>query len=101
MLKDSLRIYRDLGSPAMIADGLTRLAWALAAEGGAETAAQILSSSEGLYEEIGVVRPWVASMTKEALITIHAQLDKPSFADAWERGRRLAVDEAITLALDS
>jgi predicted ATPase/class 3 adenylate cyclase len=101
MLKDSLRIYRDLGSPAMIADGLTRLAWALAAEGGAETAAQILSSSDGLYEEIGVVRPWVASMTKETLITIHAQLDEPSFADAWERGSRLAVDEAITLALDS
>jgi predicted ATPase/class 3 adenylate cyclase len=99
MLKDSLRIYR--GGPMMTADSLTQLARALAVKGSAETAARILSSSAGLYEEIGAVRSWAARMTEETLATIRTQLEEAAFAEAWEQGRALTVDEAIALAFDS
>ncbi len=40
-------------------------------------------------------------MNERTLTAIRAQLDEAAFAEAWEQGRALAVDEAVTLALDS
>lgn len=102
MLKESTRIYRDLGDLASIAMNLCRFALALAVEGRAATAAQALASSEALYEEIGTsVDAWIVEMNDSTLARIRAQLDQAAFAEAWEQGRRLSLDAAVTLALDS
>jgi len=101
MLKESLRLANDLASRLEIALALRRFARALALARRAETAARLLSSSEALREEMGFRRSWLREVSEEALIPIRSQLDEAAFAEAWEEGRKLTVDEAIALALDS
>jgi predicted ATPase/class 3 adenylate cyclase len=101
MLKEALRIYRDLDSPGGITESLCRFADLLAAEGKAEMAARLLSRAEVLREEIGGVPSWVGEMNEKTLTTIRTQLDEVAFAEAWAHGRKLTVDEAVALALDS
>ena len=102
MLRESTRIYRDLGERHELAINLCRFARAAAAAGRAETAARILSGAEILRKEIGISWSyWVVEMNNMTLADIHARLDDASFAQAWEQGRRLTVGEAITLALDA
>jgi len=101
MLKESLRIYRDLDIRGGIAENLCHFADVLVAEGRAEMAARLLSRVEVLGEEVGGVPSWVGEMNEKTLTTIRAQLDEAAFAEAWERGQALSVDEAVALALDS
>ena len=99
MLKESTRIYRDLGERHVIAVNLCRFARAAAATGRAEIAARLLSNAEVLREEIGVRWAyWVVEMNDVTLSDIRAQLEDTAFAEAWEQGRRLPVDEALALA---
>jgi len=101
MLKESLRIHRELGDLLDTAVDLCRFANVLASEGRAATAARLLSSFEALGEEIGTRRLGLAEMNQETLTNIRAQLEDAAFAEAWEHGRALTVDEAVALALDS
>src|SRR5207247_3522241 len=101
MLKESLRILRDLGDRGGIAENLSRFAEAVLVAGRPETAARLVSSSEALREEIGGGVPWLADLNDETLTTIRAQLDEARLADAWEQGQRLTVDEAVAFALES
>jgi predicted ATPase/class 3 adenylate cyclase len=102
MLKQSLRIDYDLGERNEVARDLFRIAHALVAVGRAETAARLLSSSQTLRDEIGGTFPaGAATRNEQALSAIRAQLDAWTFAEAWEQGRTLTVDEAVALAFDS
>ncbi|MDP9244229.1 MAG: tetratricopeptide repeat protein, partial [Chloroflexota bacterium] len=101
MLKESLRINRDLDSPGGITENLCLFADLLGAEGRAEMAARLLSRAEALREEIGGAPSWVGELNEKTLTTIRAQLDEAAFAEAWEQGRALTVDEVVSLALDS
>jgi len=102
MLKESLRILRDLDDRLGIADDFGRLARTLAVAGQAETAIRLVSCSEALYEETGrSVASWTAKRNEETLSTVRSTLDDAAFAEAWEDGRALTLDEAVALALDS
>ena len=101
MMKESLRINRDLDMPGGITENLCLFADLLAAEGGAEMAARLLSRAEVLREEIGGSPSWVGELNEKTLATIRAQLDEAAFAEAWDQGRALTLDEAVALALDS
>jgi non-specific serine/threonine protein kinase len=99
--KESLRIRRDLADPAHLADNLSRFAALLAVHGQTATAARLLSRSELAYEEISVSVPrYVAERNEETLATIRAQLNEADFAESWEQGQKLTVDEAVAFALD-
>ena len=101
MLAESLRIRCALDDPIAIAENLGRVASTFAVAGMAGTAALLLSSSEALREQIGSSSvPSVAKMNEETLTAIHMQLDEAAFAEAWERGRTLTLDEAVAVALD-
>lgn len=101
MLKEALGINRDHDMPEGIVENLCIFAKFLAAQGRAEMAVQLMSSAEVLRDEIGGTSSWVAEMNVKTLATIRAQLDDAAFAEAWEQGRALTVDEAIALALDT
>jgi len=104
MLRENMVISRDLGNRGNrleIAMALRRSARALAFTGKAGTAAQLLSCSEALREEIGFSRSWFGEVNEETLAPIRSQLDEAAFAEAWEQGRQLTIDEAVALALDS
>jgi hypothetical protein len=102
MLRDSLRIRRELGERVAIAEDISRLARTFASAGEAETAARLLSSSRALYEELGASAPsFGTDRNEETLAIVRAQLDDASFDAAWDEGLRLTLDEAIALALDA
>jgi hypothetical protein len=108
LLKESHRIFRELDHPVDIAAGvgrfasvLGRFASVLALAGRAALAAQVLSSSTALMDEIGASPPWFAKISRKTLSAIHAQLDEGAFAEAWDEGRALNGDEAVALAIES
>ncbi|HLB18887.1 MAG TPA: tetratricopeptide repeat protein [Gaiellaceae bacterium] len=100
--KQNLLVSRDLGSLHAIAQSLCRSASTFAVLAGkADTAVQLLSCFEALREQIGVSEAWVARMNEQTLSAIRARLDESAFAEAWEQGRALTIDEAVALALES
>jgi hypothetical protein len=101
LLKESHRIFRELNDLLLIAAGVGRFASVLALAGRAALAAQVLSSSMALMEEIGAGPPWFARISGKTLAVIHDQLDDAAFAEAWEQGLTMTADEAVALALDS
>lgn len=40
-------------------------------------------------------------MNTESLARIHAGMSEEAFAEAWEQGRAMSVDEAVELALSA
>jgi predicted ATPase/class 3 adenylate cyclase len=102
MMADSYRIDRDLGNVIFVAVDLARFAAIRAHEGKAETAAQLLAKSEAVHEEIAwSPESWVTEERDKTRGVIRTQLDEAAFAESWEQGRTLTLDEAVALALDS
>jgi hypothetical protein len=101
ILEESHRIVRELNYLLLIATGVGRFAGLLAVAGRAATAAQVLSSSMTLMEEIGAKPPWFARISTKTLAVIHSQLNDAAFANAWEEGLKMTAEEAVALALDS
>jgi predicted ATPase len=101
LLKDVLRIDRDLGARLQTSLDLTRFARALAFAGGEDTeAAKLLSCAEAAREEMGAGgMPYLVRNHEEALAIIRTRLDDDVFAEAWQAGAKLTVDEAVALAL--
>jgi len=98
---ESHRILCEINDLLLIAAGIGRFASALAIAGRAAIAAQVLSCSTALMEEIGAKPPWFARISRKTLVLIHTQLDDTAFADAWEQGLGMTAEGAVALALDS
>ena len=102
MLKESHRLHLELGDPVQSALDVLRFAALLEAEGRAVAAATVFSTSDALCEEIGFdPRAWDSEFVEGTLTSIRAQLDEATFAEAWEEGRTLTAEAAVTLALSS
>jgi predicted ATPase/class 3 adenylate cyclase len=97
--KQNLLACRELGSLHGIAQSLSRSAALAVLLGKADTAAQLLSCFEAQREQIGVSEAWVMRMNEQTLSAIRDQFDESAFAEAWEQGRALTIDEAVELAL--
>jgi hypothetical protein len=101
LLKESLSIKRDLGDRIEIATGLSSAARAMTRVGRVTPATHVIACFEALREEIGGSEAWVTRMNEETLPAIRSQLDEAAFAEAWERGRQLTIDQAVAHALDA
>ena len=72
-----------------------------AAEGELVRAARLLGAGEGLFEAAGAVPdPDDRVEFDEAVANVREALDDASFADAWERGRGLSLEDAVAYATD-
>ena len=101
MLREAIHIEHALGAVLDVAVDLGRLASVLALGGTAGKAAVLLSSSQALTENLGAGVPWwAARRNAQTLATIRTELDDSAATEAWERGRALTVDEAVSLALE-
>jgi ATP/maltotriose-dependent transcriptional regulator MalT len=101
LARENVSVARDLGSLQVIAQSICRAADILVRfRRKADASARLLSCFEGLRERIGVGEAWVARMNEETLAEIRRQLDEPTFAEAWQQGRKLTTHEAVELALD-
>jgi len=102
MLHESTRIYREIGDLSMIAMNLCRFALALAIDAKPLDSARMLASAEALFEEIGrSIDTWIVKMNDLTRATVRTQLDEAAFAEAWEQGKKLTLDEAVALALEA
>jgi predicted ATPase len=94
-------VYANLPDRYWGAVLLCRFARALALDGRASPAAQLLSCFESILAETGVhLERWLERMNDVTLALIRGRLDEAAIAEAWERGRPLTYDEAVALALD-
>jgi tetratricopeptide (TPR) repeat protein len=101
MLERSLRIHDRLRDVLDTAVDLCRFAAVLARQRQAATAARLLAGFESLDDEVGIRRSGVAELNEATLAAIRTQLDDAAIAEAWQRGRKLSVGEAVAVALDS
>jgi predicted ATPase len=101
MLKDAYRVNRQLGDDYFAPIIICRFGHALAVEGKADAAAQLLSSGRAQMEEIGTSEGWIARANEETRASALSDLGEAAFAEAWERGRILTADEAVALALEA
>jgi hypothetical protein len=102
MLRESLAILTELDDRLGIGENLARFARVFVVAGRADTAAELLAGLEVLYDETGAgVLTWVAKLNEETLGLMRSELGDESMAEAFDRGRRLTVDEAVALALAS
>ena len=97
LLRESMRLSFELTAPDQIASNLCLFARVLALTDRAEAAAQVLARAEATLEELGI--RWYGEFNPETRALIRAQLDESSYSAASERGRRLAPEEAVALAL--
>jgi non-specific serine/threonine protein kinase len=96
------RAQSDLNNRYWDAVLICRLARAAVLKVRSADAAEILSCAESLFEELELHVPsWVTAMNEATLAMIHAALDDASFADAWDRGKKLTADDALALSLSS
>ena len=97
---EGLRLRRDEGAVQNQLDVLSRLARTHADVDRTETATSLLSASLHLHEELGMQVPlYQEQRNKVTLALTRAALAEPAFAEAWEQGRALTLDEAVALAL--
>jgi predicted ATPase len=78
-----------------------KLATALIALGQPEGATQVLASGKAQLEEMGADPVWRRDEHERDVANLRGQLGEASFAETWERGRKLTADEAVALALKS
>jgi predicted ATPase len=101
LVEESYRIFRDLDDLLLVGQSVCRCAQVLALAGKPEIAARVLSGATALLDEIGAMPPYVAANNAQTLDVVRLALDEIAFADAWEQGRTLTPEEAVTLTLDS
>jgi predicted ATPase/class 3 adenylate cyclase len=102
MLDRVYRMDRDVGEVSETANDLCRIAYVLAAGRRASAAVELLASGDALREEFGeTFEAWALEMNDRTLSVARTHLDEAAFAEAWERGRALAPDDAVTLAFES
>ncbi len=100
LLEESYRISRELTDSPELLVALYRFAWALVVVERPADAARVFSTAELLRQETGRdVYPWMERENDWTLARIRAQLDDAAFAEAWDEGARMTVDEAAALAL--
>ena len=100
MLEEAYRIDRQMGEAVETALDICRFARTLAAAARPMDAVRLLSCAEAFRQEIGArFRPWAVKLNAETREAVRSQLDEASFAEAWEKGQKLTVDEAVELAL--
>ncbi len=99
----ALKLHQDLGDIYGMVVDIRRLALLLAMDDKPEAAATMLASAEELQTaRVGFPLPeWLDRMAERTLERIRATLDDATVVDASERGRRLTLDEAVALALQS
>jgi len=99
LLKDALSIYLALGDRNGVAEALEALGSVMAI--GAK-AACLLGAAEALRQSIGTaLSPAECAMNEQIVEALHTSVGMETFAAAWAAGRRLSMEQAVTVALTS
>jgi predicted ATPase len=101
-LAESIRIWRTQGGGDLDEIGLylCSVARVAASKGQLETAARLIAATRAVSDESGLVEPvYTADLNEGTLAMIRGALDESAFGEAWEKGAKMTLDDAVTLAL--
>jgi non-specific serine/threonine protein kinase len=100
--RHALQIARDMNNRGEMAWGLPLIAGSLAALGQAERAAQLLGMSRAFQERLGsYIMPADQQEFDRIRAEVRTQLGQSAFEAAIADGRKMTLDQAIALALES
>jgi predicted ATPase len=100
-LQEAFRLNLAHGFQIFVSIDLIRFGMIAAHQARPAVAAMLISRAELIREEMGATfESWVDDERDETLATIRAQLDEATFAEAWEAGRKLTVEQAIAMAFE-
>ncbi len=100
LLVESLALQRELENAGGVAEGLAGFAAVAAAEGQAERAARLLGAATAIWQGQGLPI-WPAEQAEHGrtLTRARTQLDEMTLAAAWDEGRTMTPEQAITEAI--
>ena len=97
LLEESLQIARELDHKWDIAGGLEAVAAVVAVQGEPVRAVWCMSAAQTLREAIGTPLPSVSQPMHEfTMASVRTQLGEQAFAAAWEEGRSMTPEQALT-----
>jgi predicted ATPase/DNA-binding SARP family transcriptional activator len=100
-LRESVLLARRLGDKYLLVATLADHATLAAARGQAERAARLGGAEAKLRDALGMAFPvGEVARREQALTRAREQVGEDGFQRAWEDGRRMTLDEAVTYALD-
>jgi predicted ATPase len=100
LLREALPRYHALGDRTALTQCLENFAAIASLRGQPEAAARLAGAAAALRETIGaILRPAELFRHERDLAPARAALPEETFATAWEQGRLMTLDEAISYAL--
>lgn len=99
LLKRAVELHQEEKNRSEVIFDIGRFSHVLAARGNRAVAVQLLSCVKIAEEEVGLSEQWFTEMNEALLARARTELEADVFANAWEQGRRLKVEEAVALAL--
>ncbi|HUG47479.1 MAG TPA: hypothetical protein VMP67_03600, partial [Candidatus Limnocylindria bacterium] len=100
MLRQALRMHREMNLPEQMLDGLSRMARAHAAADRHVISLRLLAAALALYELMGLNVPGHVALRNERIVpTLRRVLDAEAFARISEEGRQLNLEQAVDMAL--
>jgi predicted ATPase/DNA-binding XRE family transcriptional regulator len=100
VLEEALTAAREVGDKRSVAMGLEEMAAVASADGRARQAARLLGAAEALRVVVGAPRPPAdRARCERRIAAARADLGDRAFAAAWDSGRSLALEDAVTEAL--
>jgi len=99
-LTEALTTAQEFGNKILISYSLDGFAALATHRGGLRRAAQLAGAAEEFRQSIGLESEPAERRFRDAYLTeLHKSLDEAELSVAFEQGRKLKLDEAITLAL--
>jgi hypothetical protein len=99
--EESLMLCKDLGDKLIGSESIEGLACAAGAKGEAERAAILFGAAEALREAEGYQQaPRDHSLREPYLAAARSRIGEAAWAAAWEVGRSMVFEDAITYALE-
>jgi hypothetical protein len=99
--EESLMLCKDLGDKLIGSESIEGLACSAAARGEAERATTLFGAAEALREAVGYQQaPRDHSQRERYLAAARSRVGEAAWAAAWDVGRSMAFEDAITYALE-
>ncbi|MDF3039252.1 MAG: transcriptional regulator, LuxR family, partial [Thermomicrobiales bacterium] len=100
LIHESLALAVATGHPGSVIDGIEGLARLAAVSGQAEQATRLFGAAEALREKlVWPLSPTEIAYAEPTMQALRTALGAGGFAAAWEQGRSLSQEEALTEAL--
>jgi hypothetical protein len=101
LYKQSLALVWDTGLYALVLDDLVGFACLAGAQGDAVRAAQLCGAAEALHKATGYPKdPILHAEMEPYLASGRSKIHEAVWEEAWEEGRRMTLEEAVSYALE-